>query len=98
MFNLFKSKISAAPRIITELLPPGTIGAGKWVVANQQIGILASVTGYPVVEVHIVNDLGETTKVVQTHMDQIRIARYLEIPESRRPVDVAYAAAILGYV
>ena len=98
MLGIFTRKKPAVGRVIESITAPGTLKEGKWIVVNQAIGILANISGFPVVEVHLTNQAGETIGVIQTHMDQIRVAKYLEIPESRRPVDYAYAAAILGYV
>lgn len=97
MLGVFKKKPSSL-RLMQGIAAPGTLREGKWIVANQSVGILNNISGFPVVEVHFTDAKGETIGVAQTHMDQIRIAKYLEIPEPRRPTDYAYAAAVLGYV
>jgi hypothetical protein len=75
-----------------------TIGMGKWVVLNNAVGIVANNSGFPVCEIHLVDDKGLTVGAVKVTADQLRIAKYLEIPKARRPENYAYAAAILGYV
>lgn len=101
MFSFFKKKdpIPVLSEVPT-LQGAGVVrlGVGKWVVHANKVGIIASTTGYPIVEVHYVDDTGATTLAVFVPMDSVRIARLLEIPENRRPTDAAYAAAYLGYV
>lgn len=107
--NLFKKKTTAPEtsgeqhtiEVVSPVIQgPGVVrlGVGKWVVHNQRVGIIADTRGYPVVSVHYTNDAGETALEVFGNINDIRIARLQEIPESRRPTDAAYAAAYLGYV
>lgn len=79
-------------------IPTIKIAAGKWVVCNKRVGIVAAVIGFPSIEVHLTNEAGETVEVVSSTVHLVRLARYMEIPEARRPADAAYAAAFLGYV
>lgn len=78
--------------------PQVEVTIGKWVVWNHQVGIVASVIGFPVIEVHLVDADGATISATPAHVQDVRLARYLEIPEKRRPADYAYAASALGYV
>lgn len=86
----------AVPSLIYS--PPVEITIGKWVVYEGMIAIVTSVIGFPVIELHLVNAEGVTIKTVQTPISQVTLAKYIQIPEARRPVDYAYAAACLGYV
>jgi hypothetical protein len=105
IFDIFKKK--SVPGVVhtIEAVSPviqggGVVklGIGKWVVCQEKVGIIADTRGYPIVSVHYVDSEGCTILEVSVPIDSVRIAKFLEIPEARRPTDAAYAAAYLGYV
>jgi len=69
----------------------------KWVTHGGRVGIIASIPNESAVEVHWVNSQGVTVEAERLHPGNLKIARYEEIPECRRPADRAEAAC-LGYV
>lgn len=80
-------------RSVNKELAPG-IRVGSWVVWEGKIGIShPGIDG--LVEVHLVNDKGETYLQTLQPVSALRKARVSEIPESRRPDKVT--ANRLGY-
>lgn len=83
--------IAPAPRV------PSLIKSGKWIFHTRLNlpGILTASQNFPVLDVMLVNGEGENYQAVQASLDDIRIARLLEIPEKRRPAPEIGAS--LGY-
>lgn len=81
---------------IHEFRPNTFLTTKKWVTTSGQVGILNRFTGAHSAEIHLVNDKGETVKVVDVDLNSISIARLADIPETRRP-DTAKGAQ-LGYL
>lgn len=83
--------------IAPALRVPGLIKSGKWVFHTRLNlpGILTAAQNFPVLDVMLVNGEGENYQAVQADINDIRIARLLEIPEKRRPTPEIGAA--LGY-
>ena len=75
------------------------IGIGKWVVLDEQyLGIVSSVAAWPTCTVDLVDDKGVTVFAKTCNLNQLRLARFKEIPELRRQgLDPAYAEFYLGY-
>ena len=105
MFDWLKSKkTDPAPTFVTQDVPvPGLIIPGmvllrakKWVVVKGQVGIVVSADTSGYVKVDLTNGRGETIQQVRVPVGEVRLARYLEIPEPRRGDKVK--AATLGYV
>lgn len=90
------------PPVLEHVMAPtlrvgGLIKAGKWVYHTRLSlpGILTASQNFPLLDVMLVNGEGENFQAVQADINDIRIARLLEIPEKRRPApDVG---ASLGY-
>lgn len=57
---------------------------GMWVVVDGKVGIGAEYYD-GIADIHFVNEIGETYDIQKVPYDQIRIAKYSEIPENRRP-------------
>jgi hypothetical protein len=76
---------------------PGLLKLGKWVIHSPtgQPGILNGAEAFPEVDVMLVNEAGENYRQERCRLDQIRVARLLEIPAARRPTPEAGAS--LGY-
>lgn len=105
MFSLFRSKkTESAPVFQTTEAPiPGLIVPGvvflrakKWVTVKGRVGIVVSADTSGYVKVDLTNEKGETVEQARVPVGDIRLARYLEIPEPRRGDKVK--AATLGYV
>lgn len=75
-------------------LVPG-LPRGRWVVWNERVGIAHDVTDDGLIEVHLVNEKGETILVTHQAPDTLRHAKRLEIPEARRPTQAT--ATLRGY-
>jgi hypothetical protein len=90
--------IAADPRLPlrNRTVAPG-VRVGSWVRWEGRTAIVTGVTGDGLVKIDLVNDAGET--VLETHQPwgAMRKATMSEIPESRRPKDVAVLRR-LGYV
>lgn len=70
----------------------------KWVVCyDQYLGIITKVLDNNVVEVDYVDSEGLTYASDKVPFGNIRLARFLEIPEKRRVGLTAAQAAVLGY-
>jgi hypothetical protein len=81
----------AVPGVVAE----PTLGKRKWAVdITGQVGIINDLAN-GIAEFHQVDPAGETLLVLQIPVSQLRPARRLEIPESRRPDYVRGAS--LGY-
>lgn len=99
-----KKDLEHGPVIVEVKLPvPGLIVPGqvvlrakKWVIVKGQVGIVVGVDTSGYVKVDVTNDKGETTGQVRVPVGEVRLAKYLEIPEPRRGDKVK--AATLGYV
>lgn len=76
---------------------PVIIKPGKWVTVAGHIGIIASIPDAENVEVHFVDEKGETIGSLIRPLSSIQIAKHLEIPECRRHPNAEYAAGVLGY-
>lgn len=83
-----------------EVYVPGSVvephlAKRKWAVdVTGQVGIINNISN-GIAEFHQVDPAGDTMLVLQIPLSQLRPARRLEIPESRRPDYVRGAA--LGY-
>ena len=104
-WNPFKKKEVIVPELapaVYELASPQVlrvpkISQRKWVVwREQRVGILHLVNDLSTGVVHLVDLSGATVEVIPVNLGELRLARYLEIPETRRPVSQVYAAT-LGY-
>ena len=71
---------------------------GKWVMANNRIAVISKLLPNGNILVHYTDAQGCTESAAEVVCNDVRIARYEEIPAPRRPADYAYAAGILGYV
>jgi hypothetical protein len=105
MFSLFRSKKTESAPVFqtTEAPVPGLIVPGmvflrakKWVTVKGRVGIVVSADTSGYVKVHLTNEKGETVEQIRIPVGDVRLARYLEIPEPRRGDKVK--AATLGYV
>lgn len=109
MFDWFKKKpelkeTEPAPTFVTqEISVPGLIVPGmvllrakKWVTVKGRIGVVVSANTSGYVKVDLTNEKGETVEQIRVPVGEVRLARYLEIPEPRRGDKVK--AATLGYV
>lgn len=68
------------------MTPAGTIfRRGMWVVHRERVGILHEFRSPLDGEVHLVKKTGETQEVVIAKLDDLRQARFEEIPTRRRP-------------
>jgi len=89
--SFFKSKpVVETPPVIKSLWRNN-----MWVMAPQGVGVLFAL-GAPCI-VHLVDEIGETKGVVQLPAEQLRQAKWDEIPESRRGVS-RERGLYLGYV
>lgn len=80
-----------------ETFRPNTLlTAKKWVVLRGKVGILYEFSGVATAIVHMVGETGETLGVVECGINDLTIARLMDIPESRRPDSVRGAG--LGYI
>ena len=57
---------------------------GKWIVAQNKVGIIANILPDNFVEVHFVNAIGITVGSLPVPASEVRLALYDEIPEARR--------------
>lgn len=95
-------KPAPAPMVLSHEIVPafraaGLVKAGKWVF-HQKLnlpGILTAASAFPLLDVMLVNGEGENYQSIQADINDIRIARLLEIPEKRRPTPEIGAS--LGY-
>lgn len=73
------------------------IRKGMWVVdGDGRVGIANAIGADGMAELHLVDDAGMTTLVLQVPIDSLVQARYREIPEPRRTVSRERFAE-LGY-
>lgn len=101
LFSRFRRAAAPAPLSHVMEVPQRIAGAlvktGKWVVhgPTKQPGILTGVADFPIINVMLVNEVGEDYRAVTCTLADIRIAKLLEIPEKRRPTPLHGAS--LGY-
>lgn len=77
--------------------PDGSeLRVGRWVVTDERVGIIAQFRAPNVAEVHLTNAAGETAEAVTRSTASLRVARFEDIPEPRRPARAE--AERLGYV
>jgi hypothetical protein len=94
----FKKEPLRNPVLPPELVPGQVVLKKlKWVRLRDEIGIVTELDASGYVTVDIVDSNGFTVRRVREPQGNAHLARYMEIPESRRPADPAYAAT-LGYV
>lgn len=88
--------LAQSPELI--YTPPVLLKTKKWVVHNNsgKVGIVADLDNPGTVIVHFVDSNGVTIEVGNVRVGELRVARWQEIPEARRPKDQVYAAS-LGY-
>ena len=91
------------PVVTEEVRVPGLIVPGmvllkpkKWVTVKGRTGIVTSIDSSGYVKVDLVTVDGYTVETIRVPVGQVSLARYLEIPESRRGNQVV--AATKGYV
>lgn len=91
------------PLVAEEVRVPGLIVPGlvvlqpkKWVTVKGRVGIVTSIDSSGYVKVDLVDKDGYTVETIRRPVGQVSLARYLEIPESRRGDQVV--AATKGYV
>lgn len=90
--NTIKSLIS--PKIV--YAEPTNLKTGKWVVSGEYVGIVTDLSSSHIVGVDIVDKDGTTLKHVKVPAVSVMLAKYIDIPESRRPI-TKDAATQLGY-
>lgn len=85
-------------RDVPQLIYPAAVllEPRKWVRYGNRTGVVTKVDSSGQVSIDLVDEKGLTTEHIRRPVGEVRLARYLEIPESRRG-DEAVAAA-LGYV
>jgi hypothetical protein len=100
--NLFRPEVKEVQKLdepSTYNKPLRGIAPGKWVITNQhRVGIIFSIQGFPLLNIHYTNEAGETIEDATIDASDVQIAKYKDIPEARRPADYAYAATCLGYI
>jgi hypothetical protein len=75
---------------------PYAVDLRKWCVYKGVVGICAAIQGN-MAEFHRTNAIGETVEILLVPYAELRLATYMEIPESRRNIS-AVRAAIRGYI
>lgn len=90
-----KKEIPEPPLLASPHIVP--LKKGKWVMWENKIAIVANIKEFPAVEIHFVDDIGETTGAAMVNFNHLRLAKHSEIPEKRRHPDHVYANVILGY-
>lgn len=99
----FKDTVPPVPQTPAVLIIPETpsnilLKPLKWVTfQNRHVGIVTKLDSSNYATIDFVDAHGITVITDRVNCNDIRLAKYLEIPESRRPKDPAYAAT-LGYV
>lgn len=80
------------------LIVPGVVflGPKKWVTVKGKIGIVTAIDASSYVKVALVKPDGTNLEDIRVPVGEVKLARYLEIPECRRGDKVI--AATLGYV
>ncbi len=94
-----QAPMTVAADLVPSLLyvPPVLLRTKKWVVHNNRVGIVADLHEYGFAEVHYVDADGYTIAVEKkARVGELRLAKWLEIPKSRRPADQTVAFK-LGY-
>lgn len=76
--------------------PPVMFACGKWVVYNDRLGIITDLSNNGEAQIHLVNNAGETIGSLPAPIGQVRLAKYDEIPASRKQRSREEFAA-LGY-
>lgn len=69
----------------------------KWVVHNDQVAIVYELDRGGFATLHYVNSEGFTVREGRANCGELRLAKFLEIPESRRIGMSPQYAATLGY-
>lgn len=95
--------IKPVPLLTEEVRVPGLIVPGmvllkpkKWVSIQGKIGIVTAIDSSGYVKVDLTDKDGFTVGTIRVAVGQVKLAKYLEIPESRRGDQVL--AATKGYV
>lgn len=86
------------PPLLTIQPPPVMLAPLKWVAwQGRHVGIVTKVDVQGNVTVDWVDAKGETMGTDIVNAGELQLAKYEQLPVTRRPVDKAYAAT-LGYV
>ena len=91
---------SAPPAPAPTIILPAThilLKPMKWVMFENRVAIVFALDSSGYATIHFVDATGTTTSSARVPGGMLQLARLAQIPEPRRPRDVAYAAT-LGYV
>lgn len=94
-----QAPMALAPELspILQYVPPVILKTKKWIVHNNRVGIVADLSEYGFAEVHYTDDNGMTVEVnKKARVGELRVAKWAEIPQRRRPLDQRVANG-LGY-
>jgi hypothetical protein len=101
MWSFFKKEqpktleINADIKLVKEV-NTSAFRSGMWIVSDNRVGILHKLQGVDA-EVHYVDvATGDTVVIINTTIDNLRQAKYTEIPLVRRGIDLQTAKR-LGY-
>lgn len=90
-----------APKSPEIVLPSGpthiVLTRKKWVMWGDRIAIVWDFDVSGNCTLHLTNPVGETVTVAKVRISEVRVARFLEIPEPRRRGLNQLEAAALGY-
>ncbi len=92
------------PQVTTAELPlhaavqqPVLLKKLKWITYRGRIGIVWELDKSGYATVHLTNPAGQTVEVIRVNATELKIAKYLEIPDPRRNGLSQVYAATLGY-
>jgi hypothetical protein len=77
-------------------MPPAIFTRGKWVMVQNDVGIISDVSNMNHFVIDFVLGDGTTSHRKQVEIGSVRLARLLDIPECRRPEPEIGAG--LGYI
>lgn len=89
-FNKLKALFSSEeavqePQVPVAYAAPIFLRKGKWVMHENQLGIITDTSEANVITIALVNDKRETAGYKKVPLGGVRLARLLEIPELARP-------------
>lgn len=98
--EIVATALAPAPAPAPTIILPAThilLKPMKWVMFENRVAIVFALDSSGYATIHFVDATGATTSSARVPGGMLQLARLAQIPEPRRPRDVAYAAT-LGYV